>query len=112
MIKKGPKGTEAPRILFFLHIISMHPTTTPVKKAMYKPTTIFGKPKISPIKNANLTSPNPIPRPLVTIWFHLSGGETITVEKISGCGYYKYLPHTHCCCCQQQCQKDIQTVHC
>lgn len=63
--KNGPKGIAVPNILFFRHIISMIPTIAPVKNATYKATTIFGNPKISPIKNANLTSPKPIPRPFV-----------------------------------------------
>lgn len=44
----------------------MSETTAPVKKAMYKPTKIWGNPKISPIKITYLTSPNPMPFPRVT----------------------------------------------
>lgn len=42
-------------------------TIAPVKKAKYKPITIFGKPRISPIKNEYFTSPQPIPFPEVTV---------------------------------------------
>lgn len=45
----------------------MHPTIAPVKKAKYKPTIMPGNPKTNPIKNANFTSPKPIPRPFVPI---------------------------------------------
>jgi len=43
----------------------MRPTIAPVKNAMYRESTIFGKPNKRPIKKDNLTSPNPIPFPLV-----------------------------------------------
>lgn len=43
----------------------MRETKAPVKNAMYSAATIFGKPSNKPIKPANLTSPNPIPRPRV-----------------------------------------------
>lgn len=43
----------------------MHPAIAPVKKAIYKLTIILGNPKTNPIKKANFTSPNPIPRPRV-----------------------------------------------
>lgn len=43
----------------------MHPIIAPVKKAIYRPVTILGNPKTKPIKNANFTSPNPIPLPFV-----------------------------------------------
>ncbi len=65
MTKKGPKGIEVPNILFFLHRISMHPTIAPVKNATYKAIIMFGNPKTKPVKNENLTSPKPMPRPFV-----------------------------------------------
>lgn len=37
----------------------------PVKKAIYRLTTIRGNPNKNPKTKDNLTSPNPIPRPLV-----------------------------------------------
>ena len=43
----------------------MRESTAPVKKAIYCAYTIPGKPKSSPIKKANFTSPNPIPFPFV-----------------------------------------------
>ena len=43
----------------------MHPDIAPVKKAIYKATAVFGKPKINPKKKDNLTSPKPIPLPFV-----------------------------------------------
>ncbi len=44
----------------------MIPNAPPVKNAMYKAKRIPGNPRIRPSKNDNLTSPNPIPRPLVS----------------------------------------------
>ena len=61
----GPKGMVEPFSFFLPHATSMRETTAPVKKAMYKAKIIFGNPKINPIRNANFTSPNPIPRPFV-----------------------------------------------
>ena len=53
---------------FFLHKISMMPTVAPVKNATYKAKTTPIGPRIRPITNANLTSTNPHPRPLVRIY--------------------------------------------
>ncbi len=43
----------------------MRETHAPVKKATYNAPKTAGKPRNKPIKKANLTSPNPIPLPLV-----------------------------------------------
>jgi len=43
----------------------MIPINPPVKNAIYKAKTTPGNPRISPNKNDNFTSPNPIPFPLV-----------------------------------------------
>jgi hypothetical protein len=40
--------------------------SAPVKNATYSAATDRGKPKNKPIKKANFTSPNPIPRPCVS----------------------------------------------
>lgn len=44
----------------------MSPTKPPVKNATYRAKNVPGKPKKTPIRNANLTSPKPIPRPFVS----------------------------------------------
>ncbi len=44
----------------------MTPINPPVKNAMYKAKTTPGNPRISPSKNDNFTSPNPIPFPRVS----------------------------------------------
>lgn len=65
IIRKGPNGITPPRSVRFRHIISMRDAAAPVKNAMYKAKKQFGHPKNNPIKNANLISPIPIPRPKV-----------------------------------------------
>ena len=65
--KKGPKGIVSLMDAFFLHRISMRPINAPVKKAKYKESSIFGKPKINPKRKASFTSPKPIPLPPVKI---------------------------------------------
>lgn len=62
--KKGPKEIES-FIFFFLHKISMKESNAPVKNAMYRAKTIFGKPRNKPIRKTSFTSPKPIPLPLV-----------------------------------------------
>ena len=61
--KNGPKGTSDFKV-FLPEIISPTPIIAPKKKAENKATRILGKPKIKPIKMANLKSPRPIQRPL------------------------------------------------
>lgn len=41
------------------------PISAPIKKAKNSATAIFGQPNINPMKNANFTSPKPIPLPFV-----------------------------------------------
>lgn len=62
--KKGPKGIASFNFFFF-HKISMIPTIPPVKNAKYSAKTVLAGPSTKPIKKANFTSPNPIPRVLV-----------------------------------------------
>ena len=44
----------------------MIPTNPPVKNAIYKARGVAGNPRIKPNKNANFTSPKPIPFPRVS----------------------------------------------
>lgn len=60
--KNGPKGISLLRV-FFLKIINPIPIIAPIKKAKKRAMRILGKPRKSPIKNANFGSPQPIQRP-------------------------------------------------
>ena len=57
--KNGAKGISDLRV-FLPRSISINPAVAPIKKAKNKATKIFGKPRKSPIKKANFTSPIPI----------------------------------------------------
>jgi len=63
--KKGPKGISLLRVFFF-KTISPIPIIAPRKKAKKRAMRIFGKPRKSPIKKANLGSPQPIHLPRET----------------------------------------------
>ena len=66
--KNGPKGTSDFKV-FLPATISPIPIIAPIKKAKNKANKIFGKPRKSPIKKANLISPTPshLPREIRTI---------------------------------------------
>lgn len=65
-LKKGPKGTVLPFNFFLCTTTSIIEMTAPVKNAPYNATTDNQGPSKKPITNAYFTSPNPIPRPLVS----------------------------------------------
>ena len=56
--KNGAKGTSDFNVFFFAKINPI-PIIAPMKNEKNRAIKIFGKPKKRPIKNANLTSPNP-----------------------------------------------------
>lgn len=65
-----PKTKNGPNAIllfkpFLCSIIIKSPNTAPKTNAKYKAINPFLNPSKSPMLNANLTSPNPIPRPLV-----------------------------------------------
>ena len=63
-IKNGPKGIC--ESIFLAPLMTKKiPTTEPLKNASIKARPIIGQPSINPIRNASLTSPNPMPRPRV-----------------------------------------------
>ena len=61
----GPKGIVDPCSFFLFDRISSNATSAPTTKAIYNATIVPCNPKKIPMKKANFTSPNPIPRPMV-----------------------------------------------
>ncbi len=60
----------------------MIPRAPPVKNAIYKAKSVPGNPKTRPNKNANLTSPNPIPFPRVSKNIPRKNRKAPTAENI------------------------------
>ena len=64
--RKGPKGIVWPK-LFLPNKIKVSATTAPLINDNINAKMAFGNPSPNPIKAPNLTSPPPIPLPLVNI---------------------------------------------